>query len=441
LNSTAITKAQSLLLIGIIVVGAVGGSAAYVLWNNSLQPAESIKIGVCADLNAEVGKGIWQAAILAAEQINAQGGVLGRNLTIVAEDDDDESGAGADTLANAMTKLITVDNASFVISGAIGPTPVFTHQDICADQKTIMLGVKGANLEFTQRVLDNYERYKYYFKAWERNSTVFATSLFEEVLAVGKYTGLSKVALLFTQSPATEQMTAFLKTSLPTQGFEVVYSNYFSAKVTDFTSFFAAAEEAGAEIFVPLVMGQAAVSFVKEYTDRQSPMIVAGSVGSAEDPEFWELTEGKCQYVCFNGIPMLADYPWTNQTLPMRDAYIERWGTMPVEANVVAAYDAVRFILPDAIKRAGTIETEAVIKALEATDVETAIARHFVFTSSHDVFVGVTQPREVDKDHPLVCMYQWQGKDAQTIVGPEEIMNEMGKTFKLPPWKGPWSER
>jgi hypothetical protein len=45
----------------------------------------------------------------------------------------------------------------------------------------------------------------------------------------------------------------------------------------------------------------------------------------------------------------------------------------------------VRFILSEAIRRAGTTETEAVMKALEAADVETSSARHFVFASSHDV--------------------------------------------------------
>ena len=44
-----------------------------------------------------------------------------------------------------------------------------------------------------------------------------------------------------------------------------------------------------------------------------------------------------------------------------------------------AWYEAAWCILPDAIRRAGTTETETMIKALEATYVETSLAR-FVWT-------------------------------------------------------------
>jgi hypothetical protein len=51
------------------------------------------------------------------------------------------------------------------------------------------------------------------------------------------------------------------------------------------------------------------------------------------------------------------------------------------------AYDILRFILPDAIERAGIIETDAVIEALEQTSIETSQARNFVFTESHDAMM------------------------------------------------------
>ena len=440
LDSRALTKVQSAVLIVTVLFAAIVGGGAYTLWKAAQPAPEAIRIGVCADLDNHVGGGIWQAATLAAEQVNAEGGVLGRNFTIVAEDDDDESGGGLEVLSRAMTRLISVDNATYVISGAIGATPIFTHQDICAELKTIMFGVKGANLEFTQRVLDDYDRYKYYFHVWERNSTVFAATFLENILTVRNYTGFNKVALLFVDGTATKQMMAYLNSTLSASGFEIVYSKLYSARVTDFTSYFAAVEESGAEIFAPLIMG-GCVPFVKEWYDRQSPLILCGSFGDAEDPGFWELTEGKCEGVCFMGIPMIAGYPWTSKTLPMWDAYLERWGSLPVESNVVAAYDCVRFILPDAIRRAGTTETEAVIKALESTNVETSMARNFVFTTSHDILFSTLAPQEHDEDHVMICMFQWQANATQAIVGPEHLMQEIGNSYQYPSWEGPWSKQ
>ena len=88
LDSKALTKIQSAVLIAIVVFAAVGGVVGYSLWRGSLPPPEDIRIGVCADLDMSYGKDIWQAVVLAAEQVNAEGGVLGRNFTVVAEDDE-----------------------------------------------------------------------------------------------------------------------------------------------------------------------------------------------------------------------------------------------------------------------------------------------------------------------------------------------------------------
>ena len=115
LDSTAITKIQSMILIAVIVVAGAGGAAAYLLLREEEQSGEPIKIGVCADLDLFTGKAVWQGAVLAAEQVNAEGGVLGRNLTIVGQDDDSESGGDVVTAQNALTRLMTVDEADFII--------------------------------------------------------------------------------------------------------------------------------------------------------------------------------------------------------------------------------------------------------------------------------------------------------------------------------------
>src|SRR5512136_756792 len=114
LDSEALTKIHSAALIAMVLIAAVGVGSAYMLWKASQPPSEDIKIGICADLDNTIGKGVWQAAVLAAEQVNAEGGVLGRNFTIVAEDDDDEIlPIDIAVAGNAMTKLITVDKADF----------------------------------------------------------------------------------------------------------------------------------------------------------------------------------------------------------------------------------------------------------------------------------------------------------------------------------------
>jgi ABC-type branched-subunit amino acid transport system substrate-binding protein len=113
LDSKAITKVQSIILIAIIAVAAVGGAAAYVLLDGPSQSSDTIKIGVLADLDLATEE--YNGAILAAEQINAEGGLLGRQVEVFGEDDD--GGLDPTITSTAINRLITVDNVDFIIGG------------------------------------------------------------------------------------------------------------------------------------------------------------------------------------------------------------------------------------------------------------------------------------------------------------------------------------
>ncbi len=438
MDSKALTKLQSVALIAIIVVGAVAGSLAYTLWRGPAQSTETIRIGVCADLDNAYGKAAWRGAVLAAEQINAEGGILGRNLTVIGEDDDSETPTVDIAVAtNALTKLITVDKADYVIS----PQAVITqtYQAICAEHKKIYLSVGSSSDNDTQRVLDNYDRYKYFFRVWGTNVTSGIDGMSDSLRILRNYTGFTKVALLVENFPVAVQFLEGVKQRLLDYGFDVVYYQTFPPMTADFTSYFAAIEASGAQILSPGAWTQSCFSLVKEYSERQSPFVLWGLIALAATSEFWNLTDGKCEGVSFVGLPIVSGYPLTNKTVPTREAYIQRWGDIPSDV-ATAAYDAVRFILSDAIRRAGTTETDAVIKALETTDVETSMARRFVFTSSHDVMIGAAGPNIPSEDYTLVCMFQWQN-GTQVPVYPQQVMEEAGATYKYPNWPGPWDNK
>ncbi len=434
LNSKALTKIQSLALIAIIVVAAVSGGAAFVLWKANPPLDKEIRIGICANLDASDGKAVWQAAVLAVEQVNAEGGVLGRNLTIVAEDNDAGPDADISVGANALTKLITIDKADFVVASL--SSYGFTYQDICAEQKTILISPGISPEELEQRVLDNYDKYKYFF-GLGGNITESLRGIVNNIMTLRTYTGFNKVAWLDQDVSVFAQMRPGVIASLVKNGFEVVYQNSATMQTKDFTSYLAAIEASGAEILFPIVLGSGAIPLVKEWHDRESPFIVWGSIQLAAQGNFWEMTEGKCEYVSFVGLPTVAGYPLTNRTIAARESYIERWHENPIDPGVYT-YDFVRFILPDALGRAGTTETEAVINALEKTDVETSTARHFMFTPSHNVVSALVGQHERNMDYRLLCLFQWQN-GTQVPVFPDALMNEAGVTYKYPPWKGPWN--
>ena len=423
LDSKALTKIQSIILIAIIAVAAVGG-AAYVLWDGSNQSSESIKIGLCADLNMPLGKAALQGLTLAAEQINAEGGLLGRQIEIIGEDSDSEENFDLTKVTVAFTRLLTYYEVDFVI-GAGGEGFLI---DAAADQKMIMLGTAASADSLTQRVQENYDQYKYFFRTIQ-NTTIHETAFINTILYLRELTGFNKIAYLATDyGPSAEVAYGKLRTNLEKYGFEYVYDGRFTIGTIDFGSYLAAAEAAGAEILVTGIMTQEGIPLIKEWYDRQSPMIVCGNnyVGS-NSLQSWEWTEGKCENVL--GAPSNG-YPLTTKTLETEEAYFERWGT-EISAPAYLNYDTLRFILYEAIKRAGTTETEAVIEALEKTSVETSFFKTFTFTPNHDT---MWYP---DND---AIVFQWQADGKRVPIYPPEAMEEAGASYTFPDWSGPWDD-
>ena len=422
MNSRTLTKIQSVALLAVVVTGLVG-VAAYVILGGQDQASETIKIGIATNLDTGY-KQIWQGAVLAAEEVNAEGGVLGRQFEIVVEDD-----PGNDPLVskNALDRLISHHKANFIFGGSTIP---FTAQERCADENIILFCGTYAN-EFTQRIVEDYDRYKGSFRAGLGNETSATYGIADSLLTLRNYTGFNKVAIL---TPSSTQIYSGVRDYLGTQEFDIVYQNSYATGTVDFTSYFAAIEASEAEILLAYVKF-GAVPFVKEYHDRQSPFIIWGDTGGMMD-KFWEETGGKCEFASFAASPVVAGYPITSKTLPFREAYIERWGEKPNQ-HAAIGYDLVRFILVDAIRRAGTIETESMVAALEETDIETTMTRRHVYTSDHDIMVGEAGPNRPDEDYLLVCLFQWQN-GVPVPVYPQGIMEEGGATYMYPPWSGPW---
>jgi len=431
LDSKALTKIQSIILITIIVVAAVGG-AAYFLYNNPTQSSDTIKIGVLADLDGLNGKKMRQSIVLAEEQLNADGGILGKQIEVIEEDHNLESGLDMYEITSALTKLLTFHYVDFVIAQCPTTGAGLVLIELAAEHKKIILSPGTVNSAF-QLVLDDYDRYKYYFSGYQNNSALI-DQIVDQVLVLRENSGFNKVGYL-AEMEWTPEIRAELDIRLPENGFELVYKGVFPMSSLDFSSYFAAAEAAGVEVLLPLIASDSGIPFVKEYYERESPLLVQGLISMAARPESWTMTDGKCEYIIVVANEMTVGYPVTSTTLPTRDAYFDRWGE---SIGPGTPYDLMRFILPDAIERAGTLETEAVIEALEKTSIETSTVENFVFTKSHCALTG-ENPNNPEASYMLSLLFQWQNGELLPVY-PQRIMEEAGATYKFPPWPGPWDE-
>jgi branched-chain amino acid transport system substrate-binding protein len=306
-------------------------------------------------------------------------------------------------------------------------------QDIIAQHKIICIQGNVIPEEITQRVLDDYEKYKYYFST-AFNDTCGMLGITDSMKHIRDLTDFNKIGYLAEvwAEDTMERVDVFL----PENGFELVYKSMVPYGTFDFSSYFAAAEAAGVEVLLPMIATDGGIAFVKEYYDRQSPMVIFGGICSlVSNPNGWEWTDGKCNHMDFAEFPTTTGYPFTTKTLQTRDSYMNRWGES-IDINAVGMYDSIRFILSDAIERAGSIDTDAVIEALEETSVETSNAKDFVFTESHALMMG-TDANDPDADYPIIMGFQWQD-GVQVPMDPRKIMEEVGASYTFPDWSGPW---
>jgi len=422
LNSKALTKIQSILLATIIVVAAISGGIVYFLLSEQNQSSKIIKIGLIGDIDTTQEKKGWQEAILAVEEINAEGGVLGKTLELIVEDDESKTPGGDPTKSTlALSRLITVYKVDFVVSMVAGGAAL-SCQDVSAEHKIVYVNVFAAIDALTQRVLDDYDRYKYFFSISPKG-TEYIPNMIDSIVHLRDITGFNKIAFLCDYYPVWDEIKMELDNLPETHGFELVYSGQFGPGTIDFSSYFSAIESAGAEVLVTGLAAQEGIAFVKEWYDRQSPMIIWDLGPLSGDSDFWESTDCKCDHMTVSTLATVAVYPKTSKTLPSRNAYFNRWN----EENMgLLVYDTIRFILYDAIKRAGTTEPDAVISALEETSIETANFRNFIFGSSHGPIV----------ENPIM-RFQWQD-GIRVPIYPPEIMEEAGATYTFPDWSGPW---
>ncbi|MDR1575271.1 MAG: ABC transporter substrate-binding protein [Treponema sp.] len=110
--------------------------------------SNTVTIGAVFPLSGSVafyGTESRDGAILAIEEINAAGGLLGRQLALIAEDDE---GDGAKSI-NAFTKLTTRDKVSFVLgSSTSGATQAMTS--LAQQGKVILISPSATNVDVTR---------------------------------------------------------------------------------------------------------------------------------------------------------------------------------------------------------------------------------------------------------------------------------------------------
>jgi len=124
----------------VVAMSFAGGSQA--------SGGDTVTIGAIFPLSGGVafyGTESRDGALLALEQVNAAGGLLGKKLALLSEDDEGD----ATKAVNALTKLTTRDKVSFVLgSSTSGPTQAMAP--LAQSSKVILISPSATNINVTK---------------------------------------------------------------------------------------------------------------------------------------------------------------------------------------------------------------------------------------------------------------------------------------------------
>ena len=321
--------------------GATAGAAA----------PNTIKVGEFASLTgkeAAFGQASHQGTLLAIEELNATGGVLGRKLELITEDNQSKAGESA----TIVKKLISRDKVVALL-GEVASMRSLEAAPIAQQAKIPMISPSSTNPKVT-----------------ELGSYIFRICFIDpfQGVVMAKFAKntlhVRKVALLTSVSSAySVGLAKYFKEQFARDGGTVALEQKYSEGDKDFKAQLTAVKAAGIEgIFVPGYYTEAAL-ICKQAKDLGLKVPVFGGDGW-EAPQLMAIGGAAVEGAYFS-----THYSPENQS-PAVTTFVakfkQRWGNELPDAMAALGYDSA-MVLADALKRAGTTDGPKLRDALAAT--------------------------------------------------------------------------
>ena len=312
---------------------------------------DTIKVGEFASLTgkeAAFGQASHKGTLLAIEEVNASGGVLGKKIELVTEDNQSKAGESA----TIVKKLISRDKVVAIL-GEVASSRSLEAAPICQSARIPQISPSSTNPAVT-------ETGDYVFRVCfiDPFQGVVMAKFAKDTLKI------RKVALLTSVSSAySVGLAKYFKERFAADGGVVAIEQKFSEGDKDFKAQLTAIKAAGVQgLFVPGYYTEAAL-VCKQAKDLGLHVPIFGGDGW-EAPQLVEIGGAAVEGAYYS-----THYSPENKS-PAVIAFLakfkQRWNGGTPDAMAALGYDSA-MVLVDAIKRAGSTEGARVRDALAAT--------------------------------------------------------------------------
>jgi branched-chain amino acid transport system substrate-binding protein len=393
--------------------------------------AKPIVIGIPTSIGFLEGKESLKAVQMAVDEINAEGGVMvgseKRPFKIESIDIRDAApGVPVPEALLGLEKIILEKKPVAIVVGPFRSEALLAGMDIIAKYKVPMLGTIAMTPGSEAKIKKDPEKYKYVFRV-SLNVIYWAKLLGGTMGTLKNQFGFNKVYLmnqdiLWARGTADAMKNRFfLKT-----GWEVLGHDQYPTGSSDFSSALMKAKGKGAGVlFTCFDMPESGV-LVKQWKSMKVPALIAGFISPMAGEVAWKTFEGKIGGL-MNAIFEVGNMPSAKYAPAKKfyDAYLKKYGKGIQSGHGPApSYESV-YILKEAIERAGSLESDAIVAAIEKTD-KMGVMGRVKFDKGHQVIYG-TDPAQT----ATACFFQWTEDGKRVIVYPKSLAEG---EIVLPSW-------
>ena len=326
-------------------------------WAFSSVAAEPIKIGVSGPFtggSAPMGVSMRDGVKLAAAEINAKGGVLGRQIQLVERDDEAKNERGVQIAQELINKEKVVATVGFINTGV-----ALASQRFYEEAKLPVFDNVATGTAVTKQFPEQPDNYVFRNAA---NDSIQSAMIVDEAIVKHKFT---KVAILADSTNYGQLGRADLEKALDAKGIKAVAVEKYNIKDVDMTAQLLRAKEAGAQVVLTYGIGPelAQIANGMEKLGWKVPMIGSWTLSMANFID----NAGKNGEGAKMPQTFIQD-PNTPQRKAFIDGYLKAYNPpnarIPSPVSAAQGYDSV-YLLAAAIKQAGTTDGPAVRTALE----------------------------------------------------------------------------
>jgi branched-chain amino acid transport system substrate-binding protein len=369
---------------------------------------------------------------LAVDEINAKGGVtVGKEKrpfkVEVMDTRDLEPGVPVSDALLVVEKLILEKNADFIVGGPVRSEAALAAMDLLSKYKKVSILTTGAlTPAYQKRVEAEYDKFKYCFRISGQVGWLVTGEFIPCLMDIKAKFGLNKLFIM-VQDVAHARATGDLTAKLAGEkGWEIVGKEIYPTGTTDYSVGLLKAKKENAQVILIVMDMPESSILLKQWFDMKIPALPFGTIiSAAEQPGFYKATEGKGEYAMASVVnagnaPSKAT-PWTMKFV---EAYKKKYGIEPEGYGTSSSYMAV-YVLKDAIERAGSLNSDAVVSALEKTDMMGVYGRIRFDAKNHEVI-----PSNDPKEGAVGTIFQWQAGKRIVVFPPKIAVGDI----KLPPW-------